>query len=153
MSKVKPVPEGHHTVAPYLVVDGAAAAMEFYTRAFGAQELFRMPGPNGAIMHAEIMIGDSPVMLCDASPETGSQSPQSLNGTPVSIFLYVPDVDGFVARATAAGATLKVPLTNMFWGDRYAQLADPYGHVWQVATHVEDVAPDEMMRRATDTMG
>ena len=112
-----------------------------------------MPGPNGAIMHAEIMIGDSPVMLCDASPETGSQSTQSLNGTPVSIFMYVPDVDGFVARATAAGATLKVPLTNMFWGDRYAQLADPYGHVWQVATHVEDVAPDEMMRRATDTMG
>jgi uncharacterized glyoxalase superfamily protein PhnB len=143
------VPEGHHTVTPYLVVDDAAGAIEFYTRAFGAQELYRMPGPNGRIMHAEIVIGDSPVMISDAAPEMGAHSPRALNGSPVSIFLYLPDVDAAFARATEAGATVTMPLMDMFWGDRYAQVADPYGHAWQMATHVEDVSPEEMNRRAS----
>jgi uncharacterized glyoxalase superfamily protein PhnB len=147
MPSVKPVPDGHHTVTPYLVVDDAAAAIAFYGRAFGAQEVYRMPGPDGRIMHAEIRIGDSPIMLCDPAPEMGAQSPRALKGTPVSVFLYVPDVDSLFARATSAGATVKAPLMDMFWGDRFGQVEDPFGHSWQMATHVEDVAPEEMGRR------
>lgn len=147
MPTVNPVPEGHHTVTPYLVVDDAAGAIAFYARAFGARELYRMPGPDGRIAHAEIVVGDSPLMLCDPAPDRGVQSPRALRGSPVSIFLYVPDVDASFARATTAGATVKAPLMDMFWGDRYASVEDPYGHTWQMATHVEDVAPEEMKRR------
>jgi PhnB protein len=153
MSSVKPVPPGHHTVAPYLVVDNAAGAIDFYARAFGASELFRMPGPDGKIMHAEVLIGDSPVMLCDANPEQGLQAPAAFKGSPVSIFLYVPDVDALFKKSVDAGADVRVPLTDMFWGDRYAQVADPFGHTWQIATHVEDVPPEEMGRRAAAAMG
>jgi uncharacterized glyoxalase superfamily protein PhnB len=134
-------------------VDNAAAAIEFYTRAFGASELFRMPGPDGKIMHAEVLIGDSPIMLCDANPEQGQLAPPALKGSPVSIFLYVPDVDALFKRAVDAGADVRVPLMDMFWGDRYAQVADPFGHAWQIATHVEDVSPEEMERRAAAAMG
>jgi PhnB protein len=147
MPKANPVPQGHHTAAPYLVVDDANGAIAFYGKAFGAQELFRMPGPDGKIMHAEVLIGDSPIMLCDENPETEARSPKAFKGSPVSVFLYVPDVDALFATAVAAGATAVVPLTDMFWGDRYAQVVDPYGHAWQIATHVEDVSPQEMESR------
>jgi PhnB protein len=147
MPPVKPVPDGHHTVTPYLVVDNAAEAIAFYTRAFGATELYRMPGPDGRIMHAEILLGDCPIMLCDPAPDMGAQSPRSFGGSAASLFLYVPDVDAAFARATAAGATVKAPLMNMFWGDRYGSVDDPYGYTWQMATHVEDVAPEEMAKR------
>jgi PhnB protein len=147
MSKVSPVPQGHHTAAPYLVVDDANGAIAFYSRAFGAKELFRMPGPGGKLMHAEILIGDSPIMLCDENPEQGARSPKAFSGSPVSVFLYVPDVDALFKKAVAAGATTVVPVTDMFWGDRFAQLVDPYGHSWQIATHVEDVSPAEMEQR------
>jgi uncharacterized glyoxalase superfamily protein PhnB len=153
MSKVAPVPPGHHTAAPYLVVENAARAIDFYVRAFGASELFRMPGPGGQIMHAEVLIGDSPIMLCDANPEQGLLPPSAFKGSPVSILLYVPDVDALFKRAVDAGADVRVPLTDMFWGDRYAQVADPFGHTWQLATHVEDVSPEEMERRAAAAMG
>ncbi len=144
----KPVPDGYHTVIPYLVIREAGKAIDFYTRALGAQELFRMPGPGGAVMHAELRIGDSTVMLTDENPEMGSKSPQSLGGTAVSVFLYVPDVDALFAKATAAGATTQMPPTNMFWGDRFAKVVDPFGHEWAMATHIEDVAPEEMEKRA-----
>jgi PhnB protein len=147
MSKVSPVPQGHHTAAPYLVVDDANGAIAFYSKAFGAKELFRMPGPGGKLMHAEILIGDSPIMLCDENPEQGARSPKAFSGSPVSVFLYVPDVDALFKKAVAAGATTVVPVTDMFWGDRFAQLVDPYGHSWQIATHVEDVSPAEMEQR------
>jgi uncharacterized glyoxalase superfamily protein PhnB len=148
MAKVRPVPEGHHTVAPYLIVEDATAAIEFYTRAFGAAELFRMPGPDGRIMHAEVLVGDSPVMLSDANPEMGAEPPSAFKGSPVSLFLYVPDVRALFERAVAAGAEVRVPISDMFWGDRYAQVTDPFGHTWQMATHIEDVAPEELGRRA-----
>ena len=145
---VKPVPEGFHTATPYLVVRGADRAIDFYKRAFGAIERFRMPGPGGKIMHAEIQIGDSVLMLCDEFPEMGGNSPQALNGTPVSIFLYVENVDASFQRAVAAGATAQMPVQDMFWGDRYGKLADPYGHVWSLATHKEDLTEEEVGRRA-----
>jgi uncharacterized glyoxalase superfamily protein PhnB len=147
MAKAKPVPEGHHTAAAYLVVDDANAAIAFYKSAFGAEELFRMPGPDGKIMHAEVLIGDSPIMLCDANPENGARSPKAFGGSPVSVFLYLPDVDAVFDKAIAAGATTVMPITDMFWGDRFGQVVDPFGHSWQMATHVEDVAPEEMERR------
>lgn len=139
-------------MAPYLVVENATAAIDFYTRAFGAVELFRMPGPDGRIMHAEVLVGDSPVMLCDANPDMGAQPPAAFNGSPVSIFLYVPDVKTLFERAVAAGAEVKVPVTDMFWGDRYAQVVDPFGHTWQMATHIEDVAAEEMATRAAQAV-
>lgn len=145
---VNPIPEGYHAVTPYLVVHDGAGALAFYARAFGARELFRMPRPDGRVSHAELQIGDSRVMLADEAPEIGARSPRSLGGSPVLIHLYVPDVDATVARAVAAGATLTRPVTDQFYGDRNGGLADPYGHVWFVATHVEDVPPDELERRA-----
>jgi uncharacterized glyoxalase superfamily protein PhnB len=145
---VKPVPEGCHTVTPYLIIRGAAQAIDFYKKAFGAVEIFRMPGPGGAIMHAELKIGDSTVMLADENPQWGSQSPQALNGSPVYLFLYVEDVDKLFQQAVAAGATVRMPPADMFWGDRFGQVADPFGHVWSMATHKEDVAPEEMEKRA-----
>jgi len=147
MSKVKPIPDGYHSITPYLHVHGAARALDFYKQAFGANELFRLQGPDGNIGHAEITIGDSIVMLADEVPSMGIHSPYSLKGTSVSLMLYVEDVDNIVERAVKAGATIRRPLENKFYGDRSATLADPFGHEWTISTHVEDVAPDELERR------
>jgi len=145
--KVKPIPDGYHSVTPYLIVRGGAQAIEFYRKAFGAEERFRMPGPDGRLMHAELQIGDSVVMLGDECPEMGIKSPQSLGGAGVSVMLYVNDVDASFKQATKAGAKVKQAPTDMFWGDRFGKLTDPFGHEWAMATHIEDVAPDEMERR------
>lgn len=146
--KVKPVPEGYRTVTPYLVLNDASKALEFYKKAFGAEEIFRMPGPGGKVMHAEMKIGDSMLMLADEFPDFGSKSAKTLGGSPVGIFLYVSDVDATFQQALAAGATETMPVEDMFWGDRYGKLVDPFGHNWHLATHVEDVAPEEMEKRA-----
>jgi PhnB protein len=149
---VKPIPEGYHTVTPYLVAKDAAAAIDFYKKAFGAQELFRMEGPGGKIGHAEIKIGDSILMLADEHPEMGHVGPESLGGSPVGLMVYLEDVDAVVARAIEAGATAMRPIENQFYGDRSGSVKDPFGHTWMIATHVEDVAPDEMARRAEEAM-
>lgn len=141
---VKSIPDGMHSVTPHLVCDGAAAAIEFYKKAFDATEVGRMAGPDGRLMHAQITIGDSAVMLVDENPQFGMRGPRSLNGTPVTIHLYVADADAFVERAVAAGAKVIMPLADMFWGDRYGVLEDPCGHHWSVATHQRDVSPEEM---------
>jgi len=149
----KPVPDGYHTVTPYLTLRSTADAIAFYARAFGARETERIPGPDGkSIAHAEIRIGDSIVMLSDEFPQSGTRSPQSLGGSTASLFLYVPDVDAAFRRAVDAGATVSMPPTDMFWGDRFCKLADPFGHQWGLATHKEDVPPDEMKRRAAEAM-
>jgi PhnB protein len=144
---VKPIPDGYHTVTPYLIVKDAARALDFYQQAFGATELFRMPDPDGKIGHAEIKIGDSPIMLADEHPEHLCVGPQSLGGTPVSICLYVKDVDALAQRAIKAGAKELRPVKDQFYGDRSGTFADPFGHVWTISTHVEDVPPEEMSRR------
>jgi PhnB protein len=149
---VKPIPEGYHTVTPYLVAKDAAAAIDFYKKAFGAQELFRMEGPGGKIGHAEIKIGDSILMLAGEHPEMGHVGPESLGGSPVGLMVYLEDVDAVVARAIEAGATAMRPIENQFYGDRSGSVKDPFGHTWMIATHVEDVAPDEMARRAEEAM-
>lgn len=151
-TKVQPIPKGYHSVTPYLVVNDAARAIDFYQRAFGAKEIMRMSGPGDKIGHAELKIGDSMIMLSDEIPGTGNKSPRSLGGSPVSIFLYLADVDATFKQAVAAGAKVDAPLANMFWGDRYGKLADPFGHSWSLATHVEDVAPEEMSKRAKEAM-
>jgi PhnB protein len=143
----KPIPDGYHSVTPYLVVQNGAKAIDFYKKAFGATELMRMPGPGGKIMHAELKIGDSPVMLADESPEMGHRSPQSLGGTPVSLLLYVNDVDAQFKQAVTAGATVQRPLRDEFYGDRTGTLIDPFGHIWSLSTHKEDLTPEEMQRR------
>ena len=153
MSRVKPVPEGMHSVTPHLVCAGAAAAIEFYKKAFGAVEVTRLPGQQGKLMHASIRIGDSAVMLVDESPEWGMLGPKALKGSPVTIHLYVDDADAFVARAVKAGAKLTMPVADMFWGDRYGQLEDPFGHRWSVGTHVRDVSPQEMQKAMQKTPG
>jgi len=145
-TQVKPIPEGMHTVTPHLVCAGAADAIEFYKKAFNAVELGRMPGPQGKLLHGAIRIGDSTVMLADEFPDWGGFGPKSLKGSPVTIHLYVEDVDSFVAHAATAGAKITMPLQDMFWGDRYCKLEDPFGHQWSVATHVRDVSPDEMQQ-------
>ncbi len=145
--RVKPIPDGYHTVTPYLIVRNADRAIDFYKRAFGARELMRMPGPDGKVMHAELKIGDSIVFLSDEFPERGHHSPESLGGTGGSIFLYVRDVDAAFKRAIDAGARVVMPLADMFWGDRYGQLADPFGHEWGLGTHKEDLTPREIARR------
>ncbi len=147
MANVKPIPDGYHSITPYLHIHGAARALDFYKQAFGARELVRLAGADGKIGHAEIMIGDSIVMLADEVPEMGIHSPSSLKGTSVSIVLYVEDVDKVVARAIKAGATIRRPLEDKFYGDRSATLADPFGHEWTVSTHLEDVEPEEFKRR------
>ena len=144
---VKPIPDGYHTATPYLIVGGAAQAIDFYKRAFGATEQFRMPGPGGRVAHAEIKIGDSVIMLADEVREMGYRSPRSLGGSAVSLLLYVDDVDTVFKRALDAGATVQRPVANQFYGDRSGTLEDPCGHVWTIATHVEDVAPEEMKKR------
>ena len=147
--KPKPVPPGFHTVTPHLVARNAAQAIEFYKRAFGAEEMYRSPGPDGkTIMHAALMIGNSPVFLCDEFPQMGSKSPQSLDGTPVTMHLYVDNVDKAFQRAVDAGAQTIMPVQDQFWGDRYGMLKDPYGHTWSLASHVEDVPPAEIQKRA-----
>jgi len=151
---IQPIPDGYHTATPYLIVKGAGPAIEFYKRAFGASEVMRMDGPNGRIGHAEIRIGNSPIMLADEYPEMGFRSPQSLSEAganmkpPVSILLYVEDVDARFKKAIAAGAKELKPLQDQFYGDRSGTLQDPFGHVWTIATHKEDVSPDEMKKRA-----
>jgi len=150
---VKPIPTGYHTVTPYLTVKGAAQAIDFYKRAFGAQEVERMPGPDGkSVMHAELKLGDSVVMLSDESPQGGTRSPQTLGGSTAYLFLYVPDVDAAFKRAVDAGAKATMPPTDMFWGDRFGKVSDPFGHEWGLATHKEDVSPEEMRRRAQAEM-
>ena len=144
----KPIPDGYHAVTPYLICRGAARAIEFYQRALGAKELYRLPGPGDTVGHAELLIGDSHVMLADESPDGGWRSPQSVGGTPVTMVLYVEDVDAVFRQALEAGATALREVKDQFYGDRMGTLRDPFGHVWSIGTHVEDVAPEEMSRRA-----
>ena len=144
---VKPIPEGYHTTTPYLIVRNGIQALEFYKKAFGATEVYRLLMPDGRLGHAEIRVGDSIIMLSDEFPEYGSKSPETLGGTPVSILLYVEDVDTFFQKAVGAGAKENEPIMDQFWGDRSGKLEDPYGHIWWVATHVEDVSPEEMEER------
>lgn len=146
--KVKAVPEGYHTATPYLTIRNAAQALDFYKRAFGATEVMRMADSNGKVGHAEIRIGDSAIMLSDEFPDMDARSPQMIGGSPVMIHLYVEDVDALVKRAVEAGATLQRPVENQFYGDRAGKLADPFGHIWWIATHVEDVPPQEIEKRA-----
>jgi PhnB protein len=146
--KVAPIPPGYHTVTPYLAIRKAARAIDFYKKAFGAAESYRLEAPDGSIAHAEIRIGDSPVMLSDENPEMGSKSPQTLGGTPANLLLYVEDVDAAFRRAVAAGATATMPPADMFWGDRYGKLLDPFGHEWSLATHIEDLTPAQIAERA-----
>ena len=148
MSRVKPIPEGYHSVPPYLCIGGAAEAIEFYKKAFGAKELSRMPAPGGKIGHAEVQIGDSHVMLADEFPEMGFRSPKSIGGTPVMMHLYVEDVDAAVTRAASAGAKVVRAVEDQFYGDRGGKIEDPFGHSWYVSTHVEDVSPEELEKRA-----
>lgn len=146
MSKetTSPIPQGMHTVTPHLVCARAAEAIDFYKKAFGAEELSRQPGPDGRLMHAALRIGDSVIFLTNEYPEWNSFGPLALKGTPVTIHLYVPDVDASFERAVEAGAKVAMPLDDMFWGDRYGTVEDPFGHRWSLATHKRDVAPDEI---------
>ena len=146
MAKAKPVPEGMHSVTPHLICAGAADAIEFYKKAFGAVEEARLPGPDGKIMHAMIRIGDSAVMLVDEMPEWGALGPKSLKGSPVTVHLYVENADATVERAVKAGAKVTMPLADQFWGDRYGKLEDPFGHHWSIGTHVRDVSMEEMQQ-------
>lgn len=150
MSQVKPIPDGMHSIIPHLVVRGATRAIEFYKKAFGAVELTRMPMPDGkTLMHVHLKIGDSHLFLVDEMPNMGqSKGPQSLGGTPVTLHFYTENVDATFNRAIGCGCQVLVPPTDMFWGDRYSKLADPFGHHWSIATHKEDPTPEEMQRRA-----
>ena len=150
---VKPIPEGYHSVTPYLIIRGAAEAIEFYKKAFGAVELFRFPSPDGKVGHAEIKIGDSPVMLADEYPDMGYKGPQSIGGSPVSLMIYVEDVDTIFNQAVTAGATVKEALQDKFYGDRLGTVIDPFGHIWHLSTHKEDVSLEEMERRAKAAHG
>lgn len=151
--KVKPVPDDMHTITPHLICAGAADAIDFYKKAFNAVEEVRLPGPGGKLMHAMIRIEGSAVMLVDEMPEWCAQGPKLLKGSPVTIHIYVPDVDSFVARAVAAGAKITMPVADMFWGDRYGKLEDPFGHHWSVATHVRDVSPEEAQEAMKNMAG
>ena len=151
--KVRPIPEGYATVTPYLITSSAAGAIEVYAKAFGATELMRFVDPKGRIGHAEIRIGDSRVMLADEFPDHGARSPRAFGGSPVSIHLYVEDVNAMAARATAAGAKVIRPVQDQFYGDRSVTLEDPFGHTWHVATHVEDVSEEELKRRSAALHG
>jgi PhnB protein len=150
MATAKPIPEGYPQVTPYLVVDGANAAIEFYAKVFGTRERMRLPGPDDTVGHAELQLGDSLIMLADEAPQVGARGPKAVSGTPVTISVYVDDVDGVVDRAVSAGAKVLRPVEDQFYGDRVGQFEDPFGHRWSVATHVEDVPPDEMARRAAE---
>lgn len=152
-TRVDPLPQGMHTVTPHLVCAGAAEAIDFYQRAFGAKETSRIAGQNGKLIHASVKIGDSTVMLVDEFPEWGSVGPKVLKGSPVTIHLYVDDADATAERAVKAGAKLIMPVQEMFWGDRYGALEDPFGHRWAVATHVRDVSPEEAQKASRDMCG
>ena len=145
---VKAIPDGYHTATPYLIIKGAASAIEFYKKAFGATELMRMAQPDGQIGHAEIKIGNSPIMLADENPAMGYRGPHALGGTPVGILLYVDDVDKMAAQAIAAGAKVERPVTDQFYGDRSGTFTDPFGHTWTIATHKEDLSPEELSKRS-----
>ncbi len=151
--KVKPIPDGYGAPTPYLIVEGATAAIDFYKQAFEAKETYRMAGPDGKIGHADLMIGGGHIMLADASPDMGIRGPASFGGSPVSLCFYVEDVDKVVARAVAAGAKLTRPVADQFYGDRTGGLTDPFGHSWYVMTHVEDVPNEEMEKRAAERAG
>ena len=153
MAAVKAIPDGYPQVTPYLCVDGAAAAIDFYGRVFGATERMRMGGPDGKVGHAELQIGSGVVMLADEFPGMGQRSPKALGGSPVTVSLYVEDVDAVYARALEAGAKEVRAVTDQFYGDRAGQFEDPWGHLWSVATHIEDVSPEEMARRAESMAG
>src|SRR5437773_5479536 len=147
----KPIPTGFHSITPHLIIRDAARAIEFYKQAFGAKEIARMPGPDGkSIMHAEIQIGDSILMIGDENPQFGCKSPLNLNGTPITLHIYVENVDDVFQRAVKAGAQVSMPVEDQFWGDRYGKLQDPFGHQWSVATHKRDVSPDEMKKAAAE---
>ena len=148
----KPIPEGYHSVSPALAIEGATEALDFYKRAFGAKERSRMPGPEGRIAHAEIEIGDSVVMVSDPFPQSTVRAPSDLGGTTVGLFVYVEDVDAVFKQSVDAGASVVMPPEDMFWGDRFGTITDPYGHSWSFATHVEDVPPSEMEERAKQAM-
>ena len=148
MARVKPIPDGYHTIIPYLSIKGAAEAIEFYKKAFGATESMRIAQPDGRIGHAELQVGDSRIMLADEFPEMDFRSPLSMKGSPVHIHMYVDNVDDVVKRAVAAGAKVTRPVQNQFYGDRTGSVTDPYGHVWHVATHTEDVSAEEIRKRA-----
>jgi PhnB protein len=150
---VKAIPTGHHTVTPYLAIRNAARALEFYEKGFGATVAYKLLLPDGRLGHAEIRLGDSFIMLADEFPEYGGKAPEALGGSPVSIHLYVEDVDAFFKRALMAGARERRPVEDQFYGDRSGQLEDPFGHLWWVATHKEDVAPEEMQKRAQAMFG
>lgn len=150
---VKPIPDGYHTATPYLFIKNAAKAIEFYRQAFGATELTRLATPDGKVAHAEIQIGDSRIMLTDEFPEWDTRSPQTIGGSAVSIMLYVEDVDTVVSRAVAAGARLSKPVQDQFYGDRNGSITDPFGHKWEIATHMEDVSPEETTKRAAALFG
>jgi PhnB protein len=149
---VKPIPDGFHSITPYLAVEDAAKAIDFYEAAFGAEEVMRMPGPDGTIAHAEIQIGDSKLMLSDPFDQSSVQPPTTRGGPTASIFLYVDDVDAAFDRATEAGAEVTMPLEDMFWGDRFGTVTDPFGHVWSLATHKEDLTEEEMAERSKAAM-
>ena len=153
MATVKPIPDGYPRVTPYLHVDGASKAIDFYRTVFGAKERMRMAGPDGRIGHAELEIGNSMIMVADEHPDMGVRGPKSVGGTPVTVLVYVEDVDRAFERALTAGAKELRPVQNQFYGDRSGQFEDPFGHQWNVATHVEDVSPDEMAKRAAKLMG
>ena len=148
-NRIKAVPDGYHTLTPHLVVKGASQAIEFYKKAFGAEEISRMPGPDGkSIMHAEVQIGDSRLFLVDEFPEMGCRGPLGIGGTPVTIHIYVEDVDAVFNKAVTAGAQVRMPLEDAFWGDRYGKVVDPFGHEWSLATHKEDLTPEEIRKGA-----
>jgi PhnB protein len=149
---VKPIPEGYHTLSPYLAVEDANQAIDYYKKAFGAKERVRMEAPGGAIGHAELEIGDSVVMLSDPFPQSSTRPPKELGGSSVSVFMYVEDVDAVVKRAVDSGATVLMEVEDQFWGDRFGTVQDPFGHSWSIATHVEDVAPEEIAERAKAAM-
>jgi PhnB protein len=149
---VKPIPEGYHTLAPYLAVENAAHAIDYYKTAFGAKERVLMEAPGGAIGHAELEIGDSVVMLSDPFPQSSTKPPKELGGSSVSVFMYVEDVDAVVKQAVDAGATVLMEVADQFWGDRFGTVQDPFGHTWSIATHVEDVTPEEIAERAKAAM-
>jgi len=148
----KPIPEGYHTVTPYLAVDDAAKAIEFYKRAFGAKERVRMEAPGGKIGHAELEIGDSILMLSDTFPQATTKPPKELGGTSASVFMYAEDVDEVVRQAVDAGATVTMEVADQFWGDRFGTVSDPFGHLWSIATHVEDLTPEEIAERGKAAM-
>jgi PhnB protein len=148
----KPIPDGYHTVSPYLAVDDAARAIDYYTQAFGAKEVVRMDAPEGKIGHAELENGDSRIMLSDPFPQASTRPPKELGGSTAGVFMYVEDVDAVVKQAVDAGGTISMEVADQFWGDRFGSITDPFGHVWSIATHVEDVPPEEMAERAKAAM-